>query len=68
MVMKAQDVVSLCRRSAAAIREDMALVVSGELTFHSRSQGDVTDWHLARMRSALSCIQDVIDGCGCDCA
>ena len=66
MAMTADRVVKLCEQGATAIREDMALIEAGQLTFQS-PLGDVTPAHLARMRAALSCLQDIIDGCGCDC-
>jgi hypothetical protein len=68
MVMTASRVVALCEQSAAAIREDLTQIETGDLSFQSRRDGDVTDWHLSRMRAALSCLQDIIDGCGCECS
>ena len=64
--MRAEQVVQLCEQSVAAIREDMALIEGGGLTFRS-PHGDVTDKLTARMRAVISCLQEIIDGCGCEC-
>ena len=66
MSMKAERVVELCEQSAALIREDMALIEEGGLTFES-SLGSVNHDLVARMRVVVSYLQEIVDGCGCDC-
>ena len=68
MAMDAARVVELCNRSAAAIREDMALIEAGALKWQTEAEQDVSRQQLARMRAVLSFLQEIIDGCGCDCS
>jgi hypothetical protein len=67
MAMAADRVVQLCSHSASAIREDMARIETGALTYRSEGDEDVSPDQLARMRAVLSCLQEIIDGCGCEC-
>jgi hypothetical protein len=67
MPMSAERVVQLCEQSAAAIREDIDFVQSGGLKLENCAGVDVSPEVLARMRAVLSNLQEIIDGCGCNC-
>jgi hypothetical protein len=66
MTMTANSVVALCEQGAYYIREDLNLAESGKLKFQMMGV-DVTDEYIARMKSVLSRLQDIVDGCGCNC-
>ena len=67
MPMSAARVVELCNLSVAAIREDMAQIEGGVLKWQSEIEHDVSNQQLFRMRAVVSYLQEIIDGCGCDC-
>lgn len=66
MNMTANSVVALCEQGAYYIREDLKLAESGKLKFQMMGT-DVTDEYVARMKSVLSRLQEIVDGCGCHC-
>ena len=64
--MTASRVVDLCVQNAALIREELEQMEAGTLTFHA-SGVDVTSDQIVRHKAKLSRLQEIIDGCGCDC-
>lgn len=66
MTMPANKVIALCEQGAHYIREDLTRAESGRLKFQLMGS-DVTDEYIARMKSVLSRLQDIVDGCGCHC-
>jgi len=67
MTMAANRVVQLCDQSAALIREDLKLIESGAIKIVAANDADVSDEQIAHLRANLSRLQEIIDGCGCDC-
>ena len=67
MTMAANRVVQLCDQSAALIREDLQLIESGAIKVVAANDLDITEQQIAHMRANLSRLQEIIDGCGCDC-
>ena len=67
VVMRAEEVVELCRQNAAVLREDIALMEAGRLRLLALGS-DATSEQVARLRANLSRLQQIIDGCGCECA
>ncbi len=67
MTMAANRVVQLCDQSAALIREDLKLIESGAIKLVAANDSDLTAQQIAHMRANLSRLQEIIDGCGCDC-
>ncbi len=67
MAMSAARVVELCDLSLIAIREDMALLEAGAHQWITITELDVSRQQLTRMRAVVSYLQEIVDGCGCDC-
>jgi hypothetical protein len=67
MPMSAERVVELCNLSVNAINEDIALLEAGALEWRAPTKLNVTRQQLFRMRAVVSHLQEIIDGCGCDC-
>lgn len=67
MGMSATRVVELCDLSVRAIKEDIELLESGVLEWRSIEEHDVSRRQLLRMRAVVSHLQEIIDGCGCEC-
>ena len=67
MAMTANRVVQLCEQSVSAIKEDMAQLEAGALKYKSAVDLDVTGQQVSRMRAVVSYLQEIIDGCGCEC-
>ena len=65
--MRAERVVELCNLSVRAIREDIALIEEGALKWNTLTELDVSRQQVSRMRAVVSYLQEIIDGCGCDC-
>lgn len=68
MPMSAERVVELCNASIGAIQEDIALLEEGALEWRAPTQLNVTRHQLFRMRAVISHLQEIVDGCGCDCS
>lgn len=66
MPMTANRVVALCEQATYFLREDLALIESGDLKLHLFG-ADVTDEQAERMRANVGRLQEIIDGCGSDC-
>lgn len=64
--MKAERVVRLCRENAEVLKEDLALMKAGRLRAEALGF-DATEQQMARLKANLSRLQEIIDGCGCDC-
>ena len=66
MTLPANRVVALCEQAAYFLQEDLNLIDSGDLKLHLFG-ADVTEEQAARMKANFSRLQEIIDGCGCDC-
>ena len=64
--MPANRVIALCEQAAYFLREDLALIESGDLKLRL-FDADVTDEQAGRMKANLSRLEEIIDGCGCHC-
>jgi len=67
MSMTANRVVALCEQAAYFLSEDLSLIDGGDLKLHLFG-ADVTEEQAERMRANLARLQEIIDGCGADCA
>jgi hypothetical protein len=67
MSMTANRVVALCEQAAYFLSEDLSLIDGGDLKLQLFG-ADVTDEQAERMRANLARLQEIIDGCGGDCA
>lgn len=66
MTMIANRVVALCERNAYVLREDLALMQSGQLKLFLLD-ADVTDDYAERLGKNLQRLEEIIKGCGCHC-
>jgi hypothetical protein len=67
MPMSAERVVELCNLSVNAINEDTALLEAGPLNGVRRRNSTSLASSFSGMRAVVSRLQEIIDGCGCDC-
>ena len=66
MAMTANRVVALCEQAAYFLREDLTLIECGALKLQLFGT-DVTDEQAGRMRARLAFLEEIIEGCGCNC-
>jgi hypothetical protein len=66
MTMTANRVTALCEQASYFLREDLTLIEAGHLKLELFGS-DVTVEQANRMKANLSRLEEIIDGCGCDC-
>ena len=66
MTMEANRVVALCEQVAYFLREDLTLIDADHLRLQLFG-ADVTQEQADRMKTSLSRLEEVIEGCGCHC-
>ena len=66
MTMIANRVVALCEQNAYVLREDLALMQSGQLRL-LLLDADVTDEYAKRLGKNLQRLEEVIEGCARHC-
>lgn len=64
--MNANRVTALCEQNSYFLREDITLIEAGHLKM-TLFGSDVTEEQANRMKANLARLQEIIDGCGCDC-
>lgn len=67
MSMTANRVVALCEQAAYFLREDLTLIESGGLKLQMFGT-DVTEEQATRMKANVARLEEIIEGCGCNCA
>jgi hypothetical protein len=67
MPMTANKVVALCELNAHSIREELSLLDAGDLQITLKGE-DITERESLRLRTNLTRLLEIVDGCGCHCA
>lgn len=66
MTLTANRVTALCEQASYFLREDLNLIEAGHLKLELFGS-DVTEEQANRMKANLARLQEIIDGCGCNC-